>query len=87
MPWLGVHEASDVKKMEWLIAAALDWRCLALTPASFLDQLLCDAWQGPLFYSRGMCATSLVQGVLLSNFVHHVDRYGVRVLLLVPPGV
>ena len=48
MPWLGVHEAADVKKMEWLVAAALDWRCLALTPASFLDQLLCDAWQGPL---------------------------------------
>lgn len=52
MPWLGVHEAADVKKMEWLVAAALDWRCLALTPASFLDQLLCDAWQGPLRSSQ-----------------------------------
>ena len=50
MPWLGVHVADDIKKMEWLVAAALDWRCLALTPANFLDQLLCDAWQGPFSF-------------------------------------
>ena len=42
--------ADDIKKMEWLVATALDWRCLALTPANFLDQLLCDAWQGPLSF-------------------------------------
>ena len=50
MPWLGMHVADDIKKMEWLVAAALDWRCLALTPANFLDQLLCDAWQGPFSF-------------------------------------
>lgn len=52
MPQLGIHKAGDVKQTEWLVAKALDWRCLALTPANFLDQLLCDAWHGPLFFPQ-----------------------------------
>ena len=48
-PWLGQYGPKDVSDMEMLIMRALQWSPRALTAASFLDQLLCDALSGPLY--------------------------------------
>ena len=48
-PWLGRHGPKDVSDMEMLIMRALGWSPRALTPASFLDQVLWDSLAGPLW--------------------------------------
>ncbi len=48
-PWLGQYSPKDVGDMEMLIMRALGWSPRALTPASFLDQLLWDSLAGPLY--------------------------------------
>lgn len=48
-PWLGQYGPKDVSDMEMLIMRAVQWSPRALTAASFLDQLLCDALSGPLY--------------------------------------
>lgn len=77
MPWLGVHKPEDIKQAEWLVAAALHWRCLTVTPASFLDELLCDAWHGPLL---------LLQQDLGHCFAD-VRAYAITHLLSTAPGM
>ena len=41
-PW-EPFEAGHIKRMELVVLARLNWRILALTPASFLDPLLAAA--------------------------------------------
>ena len=48
-PWLGQYDPKDVSDMEMLIMRALGWSPRALTPASFLDQVLWDTLAGPLY--------------------------------------
>jgi hypothetical protein len=48
-PWLGQYAPKDVSDMEMLIMRALGWSPRALTPASFLDQVLWDTLAGPLY--------------------------------------
>jgi len=47
-PWLGQYGPKDVSDMEMLIMRVLGWSPRALTPASFLDQVLWDSLSGPL---------------------------------------
>ena len=49
-PWLGLHAARDIAQMEMLIFKVVGWRLGCLTAAAFLDQVLCDALSGGLFY-------------------------------------
>lgn len=48
-PWLGHYGPKDVSDMEMVIMRALGWSPRALTPASFLDQVLWDTLAGPLY--------------------------------------
>ncbi|DBA91223.1 TPA: hypothetical protein ACH3X2_004097 [Trebouxia sp. C0005] len=48
-PWRGHYDPKNVSDMEMLIMRALGWRPRALTPASFLDQVLWDTLAGPLY--------------------------------------
>ncbi|DBA99877.1 TPA: hypothetical protein ACH3X1_013766 [Trebouxia sp. C0004] len=48
-PWLGQYGPKDVGDMEMLIMRVLGWSIRALTPASFLDQVLWDTLSGPLY--------------------------------------
>ena len=63
-PWERPFEAGHIKSMELVVLASLDWRIVALTPASFLDRFLAALAAaghlrgGPGLLQRLRCRTS-----------------------------
>ena len=50
--WDRVYTASEIKRMELTVLAALEWRTLAVTPAALLDPLLSSLDVQPAGYDE-----------------------------------